>query len=147
MVKVKKSIKKPHAYIFSKNEQKLIDLLFKHQIEMHLLKRDTEIEVEAYQILHVTPIIEEDKPGHYVDAATEKKTMKMPKGSVVVFLQQKAGNLIPLLLEPQSSFGVCTERSGQNYRFAQYLQQGKEYPIFRLMNPAKLDLRVFERKL
>jgi len=147
MVKVKKSIKKPHAYIFSKNEQKLIDLLFKHQIEMHLLKRDTEIEVEAYQILHVTPIIEEDKPGHYVDAATEKKTMKMPKGSVVVFLQQKAGNLIPLLLEPQSSFGICTERSGRNYRFAQYLQQGKEYPIFRLMNPAKLDLRVFERKL
>lgn len=147
IVKVKKSVKKPHAYIFSKDEQNLIDLLFRHQIEMHLLKNDTDIEVEAYEILYVTPIIEEEKPGHYVDVDIEKKTMKMAKGSVVVFLQQKAGNLIPLLLEPQSSFGICTERSGLQYRFAQYLQEEKEYPIFRLMNPVKLDLRVFERKL
>ncbi len=146
IVKVKKSIKKPHAYIFSKDEHNLIDLLFKHQLEMHLLKSDTDIDVETYTILHVTPIMEEDKPGHYVDIAIQNKTQKMVEGSVVVFLQQKAGNLIPLLLEPQSSFGICTERSGRQYRFAQYLQEGKEYPIFRLINPIKLDLRVFERK-
>lgn len=146
VVRVKKSIKKPYAYIFSKNEHKLIDLLLKHQIEMSLLRSDVDIDVEAYVILHVTPSIDEDKPAYNVDVSIQEKTMRMERGSVVVFLNQKAANLIPLLLEPQSSWSIVTPRSGFKYHFAEYLYEGNQYPIFRLMNPVQLDMELYKRK-
>ncbi|MFQ6113546.1 MAG: M14 family metallocarboxypeptidase, partial [bacterium] len=55
LVRVKKSIVRPHAYVFSQKEERLIDLLSKHEIKMSSLRADTEVEVEIYTILHVTP--------------------------------------------------------------------------------------------
>lgn len=139
-VRTTQTITRPVAYIFSKDEERLIDLLSRHQIEMGRLADDTDIEVEIYRILKVTPIEEEDKPGEMVKVRTKTKTLTLEWDSVVVYLQQRAGNLIPLLLEPQSSFGICTERSGREYRF-DYLRSGRQYPIFRLMNSVALDLQ------
>ncbi len=145
LVKVKKSVERPYAYIFSQKEKKLIDLLFKHEIKMSQIVADIDTEVEAYTILHVTPIREEDKQTEYVDAIVKRENKKI-KGNVLVVLNQRAANLIPLLLEPQSSWSIVTERSGREYRFKEYLEEGKEYPIFRLMNPIKVDLEVFTKK-
>jgi hypothetical protein len=47
-------------------------------------------------------------------------------------LEQPAGILIPLLLEPQSTRGILTEGSALQYHFGQYLVEGEEYPIHRL---------------
>ncbi|MBA7704417.1 hypothetical protein ES703_113224 [subsurface metagenome] len=144
IVKVRKSVEKPYAYIFSENEHRLIDLLSKHQIEIHYNKTEVDIDIEAYTILHVTPYIEEDKPAIYVDVSVEKETKRMEQGSVIVFLNQRASNLIPLLLEPQSSWGICTENSGRKYRFAEYLQENQRYPIFRIMKAVTIDTGLLE---
>jgi len=143
-VKIKKSIKKPVAYIFSKNERRLTELLSRHQIEMYCLKKDTKLKVEEYKILSLTPITEEDKRGEDVEVKVQTKDVTMEEGSVVVFLRQRAGNLIPLLLEPQSSWGICTERSGRKHHFGQYLKEGRQYPILRLMQPVKLELEKYD---
>lgn len=144
IVRIKKSIEKPHAYIFSQKETKLVDLFSKHRIEMFQLNTDTDLEVETYTILHVTSCMEEDKATEYVDVRTKVMSKKMEVGDVVVFLNQGASNLITLLLEPQSSYSICTERSGSEYRFSEYLEEGKEYPIFRLTSPIPLDVEKLE---
>ena len=140
LVRVKKSVEKPVAYIFSKNEDRLRELLLRHRIEMRYLARDTEIEVEKYTITSLRDITEEDKAGQDVEVKVQKEEELMEEGSVVVFLRQKAGNLISLLLEPQSSWGICTERAGRKHRFAEYLQQGRQYPIFRIMHTFEPEL-------
>ena len=145
LVRVKKSVEKPVAYIFSKNERRLTELLSRHQIEMHCLKKDTKVKVEEYTILSLTSITEEDKAGRDVEVKVQTKDVTMEEGSVVIFLRQRAGNLIPLLLEPESSWGICTERAGRKHRFAEYLQQGRQYPILRLMQPVELELKKCEK--
>jgi len=144
IVKIIKSVEKPHAYLFGRKEQRLIDLLSRHQIEMYILKDESEIEVETYSISHVTPTVVEDKSADRVGVRVQTKTLKIERGSVVVFLKQKAANLIPLLLEPQSSWGIVSERSGRKYRFAEYLQEGKQYPIFRLMKSVALQVELYK---
>ncbi len=145
LVRVKKSVEKPVAYIFSKNERRLTELLSRHQIEMHCLKKDTKVKVEEYTILSVSSITEEDKAGRDVEVKVQTKDVTMEEGSVVIFLRQRAGNLISLMLEPQSSWGICTERSGRKYRFAEYLKEGRQYPILRLMQPVELELKKCEK--
>jgi len=146
LVRAKKSVVSPHAYIFSREEIKLIDLLTKHRIEMHQFKNDAELEVETYTISHATQGMEEDKATEYVDVDVSTLKMKIGTGSVLVYLNQKAGQLIPLLLEPQSSYSICTERSGRQNRFTEYLEEGKTYPVLRLMDPVPLDIVKFEIK-
>ena len=140
IVRIKKGIKRPRAYIFSHEEKKLIDLLSRHRIDMFRVRGSTELEVETYSIVHSTVVMEEDKSTEYVDVRVAIAGKSVEEGDIVVFLNQKAGNLIPLLLEPQSSYSICTERSGRQYRFTDYLEEGKEYPILRLMKPVSLDV-------
>lgn len=140
LVKIKKSIKKPIAYIFSKDERRLTELLSRHQIEMYCLKKDTRLKVEEYEVASLIHILEEDKRGEDVEVEVQTKDITIEEGSLVVSLRQRAGNLIPLLLEPQSNWGICTEGGGRKYRFGHYLKEGGQYPILRLMQPIELEL-------
>ena len=144
LVRVKKSVRRPFAYLFPEQETRLVEVLSRHQIEIHRLMTDTEMEVESYTIADVVPIVEEDKPGEDVRVNTTTTTRRMKRGSMVVFLKQRAANLIPLLLEPQSSWGLCTERSGRRYRFSEYLKKGQPYPILRVIKPVTLDVKPME---
>jgi len=145
VVRVTKSIERPYAYLFSSGEHRLIDLLSRHQIEMHTLVQDTDLEVERYSIMHVTPMPEEDKPSLNVDVRTQTQSVRLARGSVVVLLNQRAANLIPLLLEPQSSWSIVMPGSGRKLRFAEYLHEGNDYPILRLMHPLDASLKPFAR--
>lgn len=144
-VRVIKSIQNPFAYIFSNKQEKLIRLFLKHEIAMSRLKEETEVEVESYLIRHVTPGIDEDKPTENVDVEVQKVVKKLEKGSIVVFLNQPAANLIPLLLEPQSTWSIAKERSGRKYRFKDFIQEGKEYPIYRIIKPVELELEALDK--
>ncbi|NOX90772.1 MAG: DUF2817 domain-containing protein [Calditrichaeota bacterium] len=141
LVKVKKSVAKPFAYIFSQKEKRLIELLTKHQIKMYRLAKNALIPVEVYKILHTTPAIDEDKPTLNVDAEKRKENLKFFKGDVFVPLNQPASNLIPLLLEPESTWNICQKRNGHQYRFAEYLTVGKEYPVKRVPRAIQLELK------
>lgn len=133
LVRVKKSVLRPFAYAFSLDEADLISLLQRHRIQMHLSKADVDAGIEAYTIKRVTPDTEEDKETEYVDATILRETRRIDAGTVLVFLDQPAGNLIPLLLEPESSYGICTRGGGRGFRFSEYLTPGTEFPVLRLM--------------
>lgn len=139
LVRVKKGVARPSAYAFSPDEADLITLLRKHRIKMHILKTDTEAAIESYTIMRVTDDQEEDKDAEYVDAWVTREKRKIDAGSILVFLNQSAGNLIPLLLEPQSSYGICTESGGREFRFSDYLTAGRVYPILRVMEKTTVN--------
>ena len=49
-------------------------------------------------------------------------------------------HLIPLLLEPESSWGILTDTGEVPSMFSHYAQEGKTYPIMRQMEKTDLPL-------
>ncbi len=143
LVKIKKTVERPYAYVFSKKLKRLIKLLKKHNIIFHKLKQNSAVLVEAYKILHKTPSVEEDKKIELLDVNTQRISKQFAAGDIVITLSQKAGLLIPLLLEPESSFGIVTERSGRKYRFKNFVKVGNEYPIYRILNKKEIENKIF----
>jgi len=137
-VRVRKSISRPYAYIIPTSEKEIVEILSRHRIEMNAITDQRTIPVEAYQIKHVTTMIEEELEVPYVDVETEKVSKKFEAGTMVIYLTQPAGNFIPLLLEPQSRFSLFQEGSGRRYKLSEYLKEDTEFPIYRLMEDAKL---------
>jgi hypothetical protein len=143
LVKVIKSVEKPAAYIFSKEHDKFTRLLLRHGIRLQRTAETASFLLERYTILHVTEIDEEDKSAYNVDVRTVTGEKTMDKGSIVVFTRQRAGNLLPLVLEPQSSYGVMSLPMVETYGFSKFLKEGAEYPIYRLKNPPKIKLEIY----
>jgi len=140
LVMPKRSIWKPQGYIITGGEEKLVDLLSRHMVVMFKLKQSAEIKVEGYRIVNFTTRHEEEMEMENVDAHpfTEKRSFKA--GSIIIPINQPAGNLLPLMLEPHSSFSIVTEYSGRRDNFNEYVRAGEEYPIYRLKEPVDPNL-------
>lgn len=141
LVKIKKTVTKPYAYVFSSDEEELIALLKKHQIKMKKLSKDFDITVEEYKILNIAPSREEDKASLTLDLERNIIKKHFKTGDIIILLKQKSSNLIPLLLEPESSIGIVSKRSGRKYRFDKYIQDNKDYPIYRINNPIEFPVK------
>lgn len=135
VVKAKKSVTKPAAYAFTASETRLIELLEKHRIPMLILDNDQLAETETYHVKYVSEAIDEGKPTVLVDVDKTMQSETLPAGTIVVPVTGATSNLVPLMLEPESTWRVASPRSGDKYRFS-YLGEGKSYPVKRL---ASLD--------
>ena len=142
-VKVRKSVDKPVAYVIPPEESELIDLMKRHKIKMKKLSENSEIELEIYQIRHVTEFVEEDMTIPYLDLIVMQEQIELRKGTILLYLNQPAGNLIPLLLEPQSTIGIFSESGLEENEFMKYLTEDAEYPVYRLDKPAEVILEDF----
>ncbi len=141
LVLVKTSVRKPVAYLYDASQKRLTALLQKHHILLYALNKEDTLQAQFYRIRHVTNDREEEKPHKYVDVAMWSQKKIFPKGSIVVLTTQPASNLIPLLLEPQSSYGIVTKAAMHQYVFSDYLKTGQTYPIVRIVAPVtKEDL-------
>jgi len=140
LVKIKKSVKVPFGYIIPKSETRILDILKKHKIKMLKITENTEVNSQIYKIKHVTEMIEEEKEEKFVDAERDAIIKNVSEGDIFIPVLQRAGNLIVLLLEPESSIGLVSKRSGRDLRFKEYLKEGAEYPIIRV--PEKVELRL-----
>jgi len=132
LVKVKKSVSKPAAYSFAGTETSLVELLNRHGIPMRVLSSDQETETETYRIKHITDTVDEEKPAYLVDLEKTVQNETLPAGTVLVPVEGAAANLIPLLLEPESTWGIVSSRATGKYRFENYLVEGMIYPVRRL---------------
>ena len=137
IVKIKQSVNIPFAYVIPQPEERLINLLNKHQIKFRKLESPEKATVQKYLIQHVTDFTEEDKPALFVDAAKIESSEELPTGTVMIETNQPAINLLPLMLEPQSSWGIVTESAGRKYRFKEYIKEGQTYPIWRIEKPVE----------
>ena len=92
----------------------------------------------------MTDVIDEEKPALLVDLEKAIDDQILEKVTIVVPVTGSASNLIPLLLEPESSWSIVTSRGAGEHRFAEYLAEGKPYPVKRLPSIGELDLQVLE---
>jgi hypothetical protein len=140
LVKVKKSVPLPQAYVIPAMESALIELLQRHQMRLFRLTAPAEATVEKYRVLHAAARIEEEisKPEFDLEKTVEKTGLR--QGDVVVFLNQRARLLIPLLLEPESSWGILTDTGEVPSQFSAYVKEGGIYPVMRLMEKTDLPL-------
>ena len=144
LVKIKKSVRLPQAYIIPAAETALIELLKRHQLRLWRLTAPATPMLEKYLILHVASRIEEERPMPELDLEKIIEKTALAAGDMVVFLNQPARRLIPLLLEPESSWGILTDTGEVPSQFSGYTKEGAIYPIMRLME--KVDLPLEEIK-
>ncbi len=139
LVKIKKSVDKPAAYSFAGSQTKLVELLKRHRFSMFVLKGDQQVETETYRIKHVTDGIDEEKHTYLVDLEKTVQNETLKAGTIIVPVEGAASNLIPLILEPESTWGIVATRAAGKYRFDSYLTEGESYPVKRLTSIDKLD--------
>ena len=144
LVKIKKSVRLPQAYIIPAAETALIELLKCHQLRLWRLAAPASPMVEKYLVLHVSARIEEERSMPELDLEKVSEKSALAAGDIVVFLNQRARRLIPLLLEPESSWGILTDTGEVPSQFSAYIREGCTYPIMRLME--KVDLPLEEIK-
>jgi len=139
LVKIKKSVSKPAAYFFPASETELVKLLKKHRIPIQALVSDQQAETETYQVKHVTDAIDEEKQTLLIDLEKTIQNETLPAGTIIVPVKGAASNLVPLLLEPESTWGIVSSHATGQHRFDEYLVEGRPYPVKRLPSIEYLD--------
>ena len=144
-VKVKKSVRKPAAYSFDAKETKLVELLQRHRLTLLELSSDQQVEAETYHIKHVTHAMDEQKHTYIIDLEKTSAMETLKAGTVIVPVSGPASNLVPLLLEPESSWGIVSTRAAGKDRFAEYLQEGRPYPVKRMLSIDQLETEPLQK--
>ena len=139
LVKIKKSVSKPAAYSFAASQTKLVELLKRHRFSMLVLKGDQQAETETYRIKHITDGIDEEKHTYLVDLEKTVQNETLKAGTIIVPVEGAASNLIPLILEPESTWGIVATRAAGKDRFDSFLTEGKSYPVKRLTSIEQLE--------
>jgi hypothetical protein len=140
LVKVKKSVPLPVAYVIPGREAGLIELLRRHQLRLWRLTAPAAPTVEKYRVLHAASRTEEERSMPELDLEKVSEKTELQAGDIVVFLNQRARLLIPLLLEPESSWGILTDTGDIPSQFSAYAREGGIFPVMRLMEKAELPL-------
>ncbi len=134
-VQIKKSVARPTAYVIPGGEKALLDLLVRHHIRTDTVTTRRTVDLEHYRIWHVAARMEEELTMPCIDTELRTDPATLEPGDVLVPLHQPAGLLIPLLLEPASSWGILTDSGNVPSLFATYAQPGQDYPVRRLPAP------------
>jgi hypothetical protein len=127
----------PRAYLF-RNEaglQTILEKLKAHGIAMQELTKPAQLEVESFALDKVTKATREFQ-GHRaisLKGHTNTETIEFPAGTIVIPTAQPLAKLVHYLLEAESDDGMVA----WNFLDA-YLDNGKVYPIYKLMQNAKL---------
>lgn len=103
------TLKRPAAYYVPSYRADIIERLALHGVALEILAEDRTVEVEMIRLID-PKLADRANEGHVqvsVDqVATETRAWTFPKGSARVSTDQPLGDLVVLLLEPQSSESV-----------------------------------------
>lgn len=128
-------VERPFAYALPAKASAAIDKLREHGISLERLSEEVQLDVETDGIQSAR-FANDPFQGHKttrLETVRASGNRKLPAGSIIVRCDQKLGNLLAYLLEPQSEDGLTT----WNY-FDEWLKDGKEFPVVRI--PRKCDL-------
>jgi dipeptidyl aminopeptidase/acylaminoacyl peptidase len=126
---------RPYAYLVPASLGRVLSNLHQQGIACEELREDVDLEVS---IAKVTKVHREATPfqRHNIvnlETVARTETQRVPAGTIIVRTGQKLGTLAGYLLEPESEDGLVA----WNFLDAQ-IQDGADYPIWRLMKPATL---------
>ncbi len=138
-----KQVKLPYAYIIDKKDKAILENLRGHGIEVKELKTDIELEVIGYKFEEIKPN-ERLNQGHYTNKVKGnyvKETKLFKKGSYIVKLDQRLANVAAYLLEAESEDSLLTWNYFDRYLRAQWGSRIYPYPVYKLIEPTKLNLK------
>lgn len=136
-----RSVKFPFAYLIKLADPTIIYLLQRHGIVVSKLAKAQTLNVESFQMATLEPEKRLNQ-GHYnhTTAGTWKsEQIEFNAGTYVVRTAQSLANLAAYLLEPQSNDGLVTWNFLDRYLLPQWERGFNPYPIFKVLNPTKID--------
>ena len=103
-------------------------VLERHGISVSRLERRLDAIVETYTVRSVGQGWKEDKEFLEVGVTVKREGRGVPPGYAVVWCEGLQSNLIPVLLEPQSMWGLAALPE-----LSSLLEVGSPYPILRIV--------------
>lgn len=135
LVESRLSVARPLGYIVPAERSDIAEVLLARGIEIGMFTEDAAVDVEAYTAVEVVPSAADYLAPEKIDV--EKKTLRtlIRRGDFHISCAQDGANLIPLLLEPQSEFGLI-----RYWKFRLVPAAGDVFPLFRVVEPRDLPL-------
>lgn len=136
-----KSVKFPFAYLVKIADPTVINLLQRHGIVVGKLIKAQTLSVESFQMTKLEPEKRLNQ-GHYThttQGAWKSVQQEFSAGTYVVRTAQPLANLAAYLLEPQTNDGLLTWNFLDRYLLPQWERGFNPYPIFKVLNPVKID--------
>ena len=136
-----RNVKFPYAYLITTMDPSVTGLLKAHGIRIEKLSKNTEIEVEKFEISDLK-CAERLNQGHYTNSVKGKSvinTLNFPAGTIVVRTSQPLANLAAYLLEPQSNDGMMTWNFFDRYLVPQWGRGYNSYPVYKVIQKTELS--------
>ncbi len=126
---------RPLGYYIPRERREIADLLVKLGVRVYTFQRDEKLEVEAYRVEKVIPAEADYLPPEEIKVATLSSTIIAKRGDFYVPCTQVGANLISILLEPESQYGLI-----RYWKFKLVPQPEDIFPIFRVVKKQEMRL-------
>ena len=125
--------KRPFAYLILPEQKKLAEKLTILGLEVLELSEDKTLKVEMYTVTSrsVSPEEDEGYKAQKIQTSVATTDKSFPKGTFIVYLNQKNGNMATEVLEPESENGFVKFEVLNTVL-------NKELPIYRYLNNEKI---------
>jgi hypothetical protein len=125
--------KRPIAYLILPEQKILAEKLIILGLKVEELTEDKKINVESYTItsIHVNPDEEEGYNAQKAETSVSKIEKSFPKGTFIVYLNQKNAKIATEVLEPESENGFIKFEVLK-------VNNNKELPIYRYLTNEKI---------
>jgi dipeptidyl aminopeptidase/acylaminoacyl peptidase len=133
------SVERPWAYLIPANLADVAQHLQRHGVEVLEVREGMELDAQAYRIDELSRAEREFQGHRMVDVSRVTpvvRGVRVEPGWFMVRTRQDLGNLASYMLEPQATDGLAS------WNFLDdHLGRGKDFPIFRLTEPAPILTR------
>ena len=125
--------KRPIAYLLLPEQKILIDKLIILGVKVEELAEDKKINVESYTVssIYVDPDEEEGFNSQRAETIVSKIEKSFPKGTFIVYLDQKNSKMASEVLEPESESGFIKFETLK-------VIKNQELPIYRYLTNEKI---------
>jgi hypothetical protein len=135
-----KNVRFPFAYIITAQDPQLKELLELHGIKTEVLKANSRINVQRFDISEFKSSTRPNQ-GHHTNTVTGKYIsgpVDFPAGSIVVRTAQPLGNLAAYLLEPESNDGLLFWNFFDRYIVPQWGIGFNPCPVYKVLDKTEL---------
>ncbi|TSA18453.1 hypothetical protein D4R75_11290 [bacterium] len=129
VVKPLASVRPPAAYLIPKSRIDVISLLDRHGIVYTTVTQPMKKKGEIYAVRQLDQVWMENKTNTRVTTHPRLTDVTLGIGDVIVSLDQRAGRMLAIALEPASMWGIV-----QYEEFPGLCEIGKDYPIIRILD-------------
>ena len=134
------SVPRPLGYIIPAERSDIAEVLLARRIEIGMFTRDAEVDVEYDRAVAVTPSAADYLAPEKIEVEKTTHRALIRRGDFYVSCSQDGANLIPLLLEPQSEFGLI-----RYWKYRLVPKPGDVFSIFRVVESQDPPLAPYKK--